>query len=210
VTITTAGWGGGPITTWGWGGWGGLVPPPPPPPPQPTGPGSWISHDPEWEHELLHCFDEETIQRVYDSLASLLALQQAATKAQEDQLIRNAFALAFSEWRKRAVAEARRMLGKPMPEDHTALLDWCLKTEKQVGKWLRAFKAEVREFGAPPESILTEKRKAKAKAHPPQILVEDYSTKDIAKRIAVGAAKVVAVRIAISLIWKMLAALEIA
>jgi hypothetical protein len=199
ATVATAAWNALSITL-----------PSPPVVPVASQGGSWLSHDPEWEQELLRSFDGETIRRVYDSLASLLALQQGVTKAQEDQLVRNTFAQAFQSWRKRASNEARRILATPVPEDFTALLDWCLKTERQTAKWLRAFRGEVREFGAPPESITTAKRKVKAAEREklPQLQIEDYSTTAIAKRVAIGAVKIIAVRIAVGLIRKLLYALE--
>jgi hypothetical protein len=210
VTITAAGWGGGPITTWGWGGWGGVVPPAPPTPGVPAANqgGSWLSQDPFWERELLSSFDGETIQRVYNALASLLVLQEQVTKAWENQLVRNQFAIAFTQWRKAAAGEARRMIAKPVAEDHTALLTLCIKTERQIQRWIAAFSAEVREFGQPPESIFSGKRK-KPQVRDRKMLLKDYSTKEIAKRVAVGVVQVVAIRAAIALIKRLVVALEL-
>lgn len=224
MTITTAGWGGGPITTWGWGGWGSVVPPVPPPPTIPsTDVGSWISQDPEWQRELLSSFDDEIIRRVYDDLASLLSLQQTVAKAREDKLVRDAFALAFQQWRKKVAEVARKILTQAITEDHNALLDWCVKTERQIERWVRAFVSEVREFGAAPENITAATRRkksrviAEAMAQLPEAEVAaaakststDNSPRAIAKRVAIGTATVLAVQVSVKLIWKILAALEV-
>jgi hypothetical protein len=203
MAITTAGWGGGSITTWGWGGWGGTGPTPP----APTSPGGGSEYyqDLVWEERLRACYDEEVIQRVYNALASAVAMQQAVNKAWEDQLVRNKFSVAFRDWRKSVADTAKKFLHEPKVDNHADVLTWCYKTERQVQRWIDALSSEVREFGQPPQSIVTAKRREKKKT----ISLDEYSTKTLAKQVAKAVATAIALRVAIHLIQKMVTVLEL-